>query len=80
MKASVHNEHDIGKCLTSLGIEISKLIPTNITQKSTTATAAEAFNQFRSEINIFPLEWFDSGNDFEFFIPSTEGRFHIVSL
>lgn len=57
-------DDDIEKCLTSLGIEKRQLIPTNITQKA--LRQRPELNQFRNEINIFPLEWFDSDSDWQF--------------
>lgn len=59
---------DIGECLTSLGIEKRHIMPTNI--------ARTELNQFRNEINIFPLRWFDEGDDDgDFFREASEGRF-----
>lgn len=60
---------DIEKSLTSLGIEKREIIPTNILRRKT------ALNQFRNEINIFPLAWFDSGDDSVFCVECSEGRF-----
>lgn len=57
---------DIGECLTSLGIEKRHIMPTNI--------ARTELNQFRNEINIFPLRWFDEGDDDgDFFREASEG-------
>ena len=65
------NDDDIGKCLTSLGIEKRQIIPTNVLRQH-----QPELNQFRNEINIFPLEWFDSGdvNDSRFFMGCREGE------
>mgnify|MGYP007092100352 CR=1 FL=1 len=53
---------DIGKCLTSLGIEKRQIIPTNIAQRALNQQHIAQFNQFQNEINIFPLQWFDNGD------------------
>lgn len=63
---------DIEKCLTSLGIDKRQIIPTNITQKI--LRQRPELNQFFNEINIFPLEWFDSSSDSEFFTSCGEGK------
>lgn len=69
------NDDDIGKCLTSLGIEKRQIIPTNVLRQQ-----QPELNQFRNEINIFPLEWFDSGdgNDLKLFMGCREGELRSV--
>lgn len=63
---------DIGKFLTTLGIAKQQIIPTNIVQKI--LRQQPELNQFCNEINIFPLDWFDSGSDSEFFTDCREGK------
>jgi hypothetical protein len=67
------NDDDIGKWLTSLGIEKRQIIPTNVLCQQ---RHQPELNQFRNEINIFPLEWFDGGDghDLEFFNGCREGE------
>lgn len=59
------NDYDIGKCLTSLGIEKRRIILTKVLRQQRHHLE---LNQFQNEINIFPLEWFNSnnGNDSKF--------------
>lgn len=49
------HDYDIGLRLASLGIEKRHITPTN--------NARPELNQFRHEINILPLQWFDGGSD-----------------
>lgn len=51
--------HEIEIILTTLGVEKQQMIPTNSSQR--VLRDQEKFNQFCSESNIFPLEWFDKG-------------------
>lgn len=67
-----NNDDDIEKCLTSLGIEKRRIIPTNITQKI--LRQRPELNQFCNEINIFPLDWFDNGSDSRFSADCREGK------
>jgi hypothetical protein len=67
------NGADIEKCLTSLGIEKRHIMPTNVERRD-----RPELNQFQSEINIFPLAWFDSGADLESIPACSEGRFGVA--
>lgn len=51
--------NEIEIILATLGVEKQQMIPTNSTQKI--LRDQEEINQFCSESNIFPLEWFDNG-------------------
>lgn len=67
------NDEDLEKCLSSLKIEKHQIVPMNFLRQQ---QHHFEINQFRTKINIFPLEWFDSGDgkDFEYFVTCKEGE------
>jgi len=69
------DDDDIGKCLISLGIEESQLIPRSIVQLNLRQHDPQHFNLFRSNIAIFPLDWFyDNDDDIKFFARCKKGE------
>lgn len=73
---SKDNIDEIGKCLISLGIENSQLMPRSIVQFNLRQHEPE-FNLFRSNaMSIFPLDWFYSNeDDIKFFSSCKLGEF-----